>query len=85
MSEKDLTHKESGRFYLLAQRYDEAVRELLKAAEEDPHDAETFYLIGLAYEAMRKREEARKYYEKAVEIDPEHELAQERLKELIGG
>uniref|UniRef100_A0A7C4YRR4 Tetratricopeptide repeat protein n=1 Tax=candidate division WOR-3 bacterium TaxID=2052148 RepID=A0A7C4YRR4_UNCW3 len=77
--------KELGHFYLINQKFNEAISVLKKAEDNGLDDAELFYLLGLAYEGIREVTEAKKYYEKAIEKDPNYELAQERLKKLVGG
>lgn len=56
-----------------------------KAEKLGLDDIELYYLLGLAYESIRDETEAKKYYEKCLEKDPNHELANERLKNLVGG
>ena len=77
--------KDKGRFYLLHQRFREAI-DLLKKAEAttDVPDPEVYYLIGMAYESIRNYEEARNYYEKALHYDDNFTLARERLEKIVG-
>jgi len=69
----------------LNQKFNEAINALKKAEKKGLDDAELYYLLGLAYESIRDETEAKRYYEKCLEKQPEHELANERLKNLVGG
>ena len=77
--------KEVGRFYLLHQRFKEAIESLKKADESsNVPDPEVYYLLGMAYESIRNYEEARNYYEKALQYDKDFTLAKERLEKIVG-
>ena len=72
-----------GKMFLEQERYEEAVRYLLRAAEADPASADAVFLLGKAYEARGYNAEALAYYERTLKLIPDHpkaEKAYERLK-----
>ena len=44
--------------------------------------AEAYYQIGIAWEKANKNNDAKKNYEKAIELDPNHHWARKKLKRL---
>ena len=56
------------RFYLW--RFEDAVRDLERAAARDPGDAEAHYLLAMALERLGRDAAATRAYEKAATIDP---------------
>jgi tetratricopeptide (TPR) repeat protein len=56
-----------------------AVRELLYAVEHGVDDNEVFYALGSAYLASNDEEMAVHFYNKVLECDPEHVLAQQQI------
>ncbi|MDI6640735.1 MAG: tetratricopeptide repeat protein [Elusimicrobiota bacterium] len=75
---------EAGKFYFVNTKFDKAIEEFKKALKFNPNDPEIYYNLGLAYESKGELDEARKMYEKAVEINPNYSLAKEHLSKLIG-
>ncbi|PIQ76672.1 hypothetical protein COU78_05260 [Candidatus Peregrinibacteria bacterium CG10_big_fil_rev_8_21_14_0_10_49_24] len=61
---------------------EDAVLNFLKATETDPFSSVAFYNLATAYELTDNPEEARKAYEKVLEIDPEDTEVSERLLAL---
>lgn len=53
--------------------YDEAIETLLSVEEESKEDALWFYRMGYAYYHQNKPEEALKYFERSLELDPDDE------------
>jgi len=87
MPEKKETEEsliELGKFYFINGKYDKAIEEFKKAIALNPGKSETYYNLGLVYEAKNNLEEARKMYEKAIEIDPNNKLAKEHLEKIVG-
>jgi len=82
---KDSTRLEMGKFYFLNQKYDEALRELNQAIEEDPDNAEVCYNLGLVYEAKGEFNQAKTFFQRALEVDPGHKPSEEHLAKLVGG
>ena len=56
-------------------RLEEAGRACLKAVEECPGDADRHHLLGLVQEALGDMDQARKSFQRAVYLDPDHEEA----------
>lgn len=61
-------------------RYEQALTQLLKAAEYIATDAVVFDHLGDVYRALGKDAEARRYYQKALDIDPKNSTVEEKLK-----
>ncbi|MEO0072783.1 MAG: tetratricopeptide repeat protein [candidate division WOR-3 bacterium] len=72
---------ERGQFYLLNQKFCEAIKQFQKALELKP-DPMIYYQLGLAYEGANKASEAREMYRKALELNPALREAAERLKNI---
>ncbi|MEA3560905.1 MAG: tetratricopeptide repeat protein [Candidatus Omnitrophota bacterium] len=82
MTEK--SHFEIGQFLFLNEKYDQAIVEFKKAVKQNPEDAEIFYNLGIVYEAKSMLKEAREFFEKALELDPKHKLAEQHFSKLVG-
>jgi tetratricopeptide (TPR) repeat protein len=64
--------------------YDEgAIRELARAEELNPNNADIFFVLGKIHESDRKWDLARLEYERAIELDPNHSSARNNLMNLI--
>jgi tetratricopeptide (TPR) repeat protein len=70
-----------GWVYYMMGRYDEAAQELRKAAEI-VEDAVIFEHLGDVYRELNEPDEARRAYEKAVELDPENRTLREKLQSI---
>jgi Flp pilus assembly protein TadD len=64
-------HLQSGRDYLNAGRYNEAIAELSTAASLDPTLSEAHNLLGVAYNQKGFGDRAKESFERAVKNDPE--------------
>lgn len=53
-------------------RYDDAVRDLLKAHEGDPRNTDVLYYLGLSYNAQANHAQAAEYLRKGLEIEPKN-------------
>ncbi|MCC9135360.1 tetratricopeptide repeat protein [Pontibacter silvestris] len=62
--------QEELRYYLKADRGDEALAKLEKAIAADPNNASLYAVMGNLQERSKKLDEAVKSYQKAVELDP---------------
>jgi tetratricopeptide (TPR) repeat protein len=60
-----------------------SLAEFRKAIDEDPENAQVFYWRGRAFEEVGNPKKAEKDYGRAVELDPEHARAAERLNALV--
>lgn len=72
-----------GSYYLpqgLGGGYDLAVKDFLKAAELDPQSAEPQLWLGLALRKENKNVEARKAFQKAIELNPARAWAKQQLE-----
>lgn len=75
---------ELGDFYILSQRYDEAIKVLKKAERIRKTDSRLYYNLGIAYEALNEVGKARDAFRLVLKLEPEHKSAQEHLDRLIG-
>jgi len=73
---------EVGQAYLLSKDYEKAITKFSEALRINPHDPETYYYLGLAYEGAEKYSEAAQTYEKTLKIDRGHGNAEIRLNEV---
>jgi tetratricopeptide (TPR) repeat protein len=73
---------EVGQSYLLNKDYEKAIKKFTEALRINPHDPETYYYLGLAYEGAEKYEDAAQTYEKTLKIDRGHGNAEIRLNEV---
>ncbi|KAF7817036.1 N-terminal acetyltransferase A, auxiliary subunit [Senna tora] len=63
-------------------RLDSALADLTESVKLNSKNVRTFCLLGQCYEAKKMKEEARKAYEEALQIEPQSDVAQEALKSL---
>ncbi|MBE0432565.1 tetratricopeptide repeat protein [candidate division WOR-3 bacterium] len=70
-------------FYILSQRYDEAIKVLKKAKKIKNTDWRLYYNLGIAYEALHEVNDARAAFRLVLKLDPDHKSAQEHLDTLI--
>jgi len=70
-----------GWVYYQQGRYEEALEKLKEAASK-MDDPVIFDHVGDAYYKLNDKENALKYYEKALEMDPEKEEIKEKIKKL---
>ena len=81
--EQDLL--ELGKFYFLNKKFEKAIEVFKKALKEDTINAEITYNLALAYEAVNDLDNAHIFYKKTIALNPEHKLAGEHLRKLVGG
>lgn len=74
---------ELSEFYILSQKYNEALKILKKAQKLNNRDPELYYNFGIAYEALNERDKAINSFRQALSLDPNLKLAQEHLDRLI--
>ncbi|MCP4219584.1 MAG: hypothetical protein GY765_33430 [bacterium] len=61
-----------------------AEENLLKAAEMESWNAEPFAALGMLFYSVRLFKRAESYFRKALELEPSHALAKEKLGEIVG-
>jgi tetratricopeptide (TPR) repeat protein len=61
---------------------EKVVAEFEKLLKKDPKWADVYYEIGAAWEKAKKNDDAKKNYEKAIKLDPNHHWAKKKLKGL---
>jgi TolB-like protein/Tfp pilus assembly protein PilF len=64
-----------GYIYRRQGKWEEAIANLQRAAELDPRDASLFLELGWTHGFLRRYDEAERYYDKALAVEPEYELA----------
>ncbi len=75
---------EPGKFYLINNRYDEALKFFLDMQKKMPNNAEVYYHLGLIYEAKNEVSKAKEMFLKAIELSAEHKLAKKHLDKILG-
>lgn len=74
---------ELGNFYILSQRFEEAVKVLKKAEKIDKMSPLLYFNMGLAYEALNEKDKARNSFRLVLKLNPDDEVAQNHLTKLI--
>jgi len=67
---------------ITAQKYQQAIAELDKALVKKPGDADLLNLVAYSHRKLEHFDVALEYYQKALQIEPEHRGANEYLGEL---
>lgn len=75
---------EPGKFYLINNRYDEALKFFLEIQKKLPNNPEVYYHLGLIYEAKNDLQKAKEMFLKTIEISPQHKLAKKHLDKILG-
>ncbi len=75
---------ETGKFYLINNRYEEALKVFEKLLKEDKDNPEIYYHIGLVKEANNDIDEAKKMFLETLKRNPNHKLAKKHLNKLLG-
>jgi tetratricopeptide (TPR) repeat protein len=70
-------------FYILSQKFEEAIKVLKKAEKINKVVPKLYYNLGIAYEALSENVQARDSFRLALKIDPNFKSAQEHLDKLI--
>ncbi len=68
---------------LADEEYKDALRLLARLREKRPEDADVWNLTGYASRKLGRTDEARRAYDRALELDPKHKRAHEYLGELF--
>ena len=64
---------------------EKSVAEFEKLLKKDPKMADAYYEMGFIWERAKKVDEAKKNYQKALEVNPTHHWSMKKLKDLTGG
>ncbi len=75
---------EPGKFYLLNNRYEEALQFFLDIQKKMPNNPEVYYHLGLIYEAKNELQKAKEMFLKTLEISPNHNRAKKHLEKILG-
>jgi len=70
-------------FYILSQKFEEAIKALKKAERIKKTEPKLYYNFGIAYEALNENNDARNAFRLALKLDPNFKSAQEHLDRLI--
>ncbi len=84
MQEKKESIIESAKFYFLNQKYDKAIEIYLEGIKHYNDDPELYFNLGVVYESINDLENAKKCFERVLELDSGFEPAKEHLKGIIG-
>jgi len=74
---------ELGNFYILSQKFEEAVKVLKRAEKIDKMSFELYYNLGMAYEGLSEKDKARDSFRLVLKLNPNYKSAQEHLIKLI--
>ena len=72
-------------FYLLSQKFEEALKVLKKAEKIEKMSSKLYFNMGMAYEALGLLDQARDSFRVALKVDPSNKNAQEHLDRLVEG
>ncbi len=75
---------ETGKFYFLNNKYDEALKIFEQLLKLEPKNPEVYYHIGLIKEAKNDFSEAKKMFLKTLKLQSDHKLAKKHLNKLLG-
>ncbi len=75
---------ETGKFYFLNNKYDEALKIFEQLLKLEPKNPEVYYHIGLIKEAKNEFSEAKKMFLQALKLQPKHKNAKKHLNKLLG-
>jgi len=75
---------EPGKFYLINNRYEEALQFFLDMQKKMPNNPEVYYHLGLIYEAKNEIQKAKEMFLKTIELAPNHSFAKKHLEKILG-
>lgn len=65
--------------------HEKAEKTLLKVADMERWNADPYFILGKMYQATGAEKKARKFFEKALDVNAQHTLAGKMIRELKGG
>jgi tetratricopeptide (TPR) repeat protein len=71
-----------GCIYFEEKKYSQAIEYLESAIKMSSHNAGAYYYLGLSYDKIGKKEKAREYLSRVIELAPQSKFAQEAEKKL---
>ncbi|MBA7668295.1 Cell division coordinator CpoB [subsurface metagenome] len=71
-----------GYIYFEKKKYSQAIEYLESAIKMSSHNAEAYYYLGLSYDKIGKKEKAREFLSRVIELAPQSEWAQDAEKKL---
>lgn len=74
---------ELSNFYILSQRFEEALKVLDKAEKIDKMNPVLYLNMGLAYEALNEKDKARNSFRLVLKLNPDDKAAQDHLTKLV--
>lgn len=75
---------ESGKFYFINSKFDEAAKEFEKVLIKNINNAEAYCNLGLIYENKKDFAKAKQMYNKTLELDKENKVAKEHISKITG-
>jgi tetratricopeptide (TPR) repeat protein len=70
-------------FYILSQKFEEAIKVLKKAEKIQKMNPKLYYNLGIAYEALNEELKAKNAFRLVLKLNPDFKSAQEHLDKLI--
>lgn len=74
---------ELGNFYILSQKFEEAIKVLKRAEKINKMNPELYYNLGMAYEGLNEKDKARDSFRLVLKLNPDYKSAQEHLIKLV--
>jgi Flp pilus assembly protein TadD len=71
-------------FYIISQKFDEALKVLKRAEKINKMDPKLYYNMGIVHEALNENDQARTAFRQALALKPDYGSAQQHLDRLIG-
>lgn len=66
-------------------KYREVIAQLEKLLQRKPNSTDALYLTGRCYSGLKESEKAQVYFEKAIEVDPQHAKSYKALADIQSG
>ncbi len=74
---------ELGNFYILSQKFEEAIKVMKRAEKINKMNPELYYNLGMAYEGLNEKDKARDSFRLVLKLNPDYKSAQEHLIKLV--
>jgi len=73
---------EEGRIFFNQKKYNEAINKFLEVIKKYPNHANTLYSLGLTLEVLGRPDEAKLYFKKVLDLNPNNQTVIDKIKEL---